>query len=179
MIWATSLLDWIIAFESWANKLLQRSSTSLVAAAAAKSLQSCLTLCDLIDDSLPQILYRWATGEVFDSSLPQVRNGTFYLYLFALALSPISSLGSSAVDILTRACLVAQAVKNLPAMQETWVRSLGWQDSLEKGMATHSSILAWRIPWTKEPGRLRSMGLQRVTHDWVINTNYICKSCLC
>jgi len=74
-------------------------------------------------------------------------------------------LGSSAVDILTRACLVAQAVKNLPAMQETWVPSLGWQDSLEKGMATHSSILAWRIPWTKEPGRLRSMGLQRVTHD--------------
>ena len=53
-------------------------------------------------------------------------------------------------------------VKNLPAMQETWVSSLGWEDPLEKGMATHSSILAWRIPWTGEPGELQSMGLQRV-----------------
>ena len=56
-------------------------------------------------------------------------------------------------------------VKNLPAMQETRVRSLGWEDPLEKGMATHSSILAWRIPWTEEPGRLQSMGLQRVGHN--------------
>ena len=55
---------------------------------------------------------------------------------------------------------VAQSVKNLPAMQETWVQFLGWVDPLEKEMATHSSILAWRIPWTKEPGRLRSMGSQ-------------------
>ena len=61
-----------------------------------------------------------------------------------------------------RASLVAQMVKNQPAMQETWVRSLGWEDPLEEGMATHSSILAWRIPWTEEPGRLQSMGLQRV-----------------
>ena len=53
---------------------------------------------------------------------------------------------------------MAQTVKNLPAVQETRVRSLGWEDPLEKGMATHSSILAWRIPWTKEPGRLQSMG---------------------
>ena len=51
------------------------------------------------------------------------------------------------------ASLVAQAVKNLPAMQETWIQFLGWKDSLEKEMATHSSILAWRIPWTEEPGR--------------------------
>ena len=51
------------------------------------------------------------------------------------------------------ASLAAQLVKNLPAMQETWVQSLGWEDPLEKGMATHSSILAWRIPWTEEPGR--------------------------
>jgi len=49
-------------------------------------------------------------------------------------------------------------VKNVPTMQETWVRSLGWEDPLEKGMATHSSILAWRIPWTEETGRLQSMG---------------------
>ena len=56
-------------------------------------------------------------------------------------------------------------VKNLPAMQETWVRSLGREDLLEKGMAIHSSILAWKIPWTGEPGGLQSMGSQRVGHD--------------
>ena len=55
---------------------------------------------------------------------------------------------------------MAQTVKNPPAIQETWVRSLGWEDLLEKGMATHFSILAWRIPWTEEPGGLQSMGSQ-------------------
>ena len=59
-----------------------------------------------------------------------------------------------------RASLVAQLVKNLPAVKETWVRSLGQEDALEKEMATHSSILAWRIPWTEEPGGLQSMGSQ-------------------
>ena len=59
----------------------------------------------------------------------------------------------------------SSAVKNLPPMQETQVRSLGQEDSLEEGMATHSSILAWRIPWTEEPGRLQSIGSQRVRHD--------------
>ena len=58
------------------------------------------------------------------------------------------------------ASLVAQMVKRLPAMQETWVRPLGWEDPLEEGMATHSSILAWRIPRTEEPGGLQFMGLQ-------------------
>ena len=61
--------------------------------------------------------------------------------------------------------LVAQMVKNLPSMKVTWVRSLGWEDPLEKGMATDSSILAWRIPQTEAPGRLQSMGLQRVRHN--------------
>ena len=65
-----------------------------------------------------------------------------------------------------RASLVAQMVKRLPAMHETGVWSLGWEDPLEKEMATHSSILAWKIPWTEELGRLQSMGLQRVGHDW-------------
>ena len=59
----------------------------------------------------------------------------------------------------------AQTVKNLPAIQETWVRSLGWEDPLEKGRATHSSILAWRIPWTEEPGGPLSTGSHRVGHD--------------
>ena len=64
-----------------------------------------------------------------------------------------------------RASLVAQTVKHLPAMQETWVRSLGWEDLLEKEMATHSSTLAWKIPWMEEPGRLQSIGSQRVGHN--------------
>ena len=62
--------------------------------------------------------------------------------------------------------LVAQMVKSLPAMQETWVRSLVQEDPLKKGVATHSSILAWRIPWRKEPGGLQSMASQRVRHNW-------------
>ena len=66
---------------------------------------------------------------------------------------------------ITRASLVAQTVKHLPAMWETWVRSLGWEDPLDKEMATHSSTLAWKIPWMEEPGRLQSMGLQRVGHN--------------
>ena len=63
------------------------------------------------------------------------------------------------------ASMVAQVVKRLPAVQETQVQSLGWENPPEKEMATHSSILAWRIPWTEEPGGLQSMGLQRVRHD--------------
>ena len=62
------------------------------------------------------------------------------------------------------ASLVAQRVKRLPAMQETWIRSVGWEDPLEKEMATHSSTLAWKIPWTEKPDRLQSMGSQRVGH---------------
>ena len=64
-------------------------------------------------------------------------------------------------------------VKNLPAMRETWVRSLGQEDPLEEGMATHSSILAWRIPWTEDPGRLQSMGSQRVGHNWTTEYAYL------
>ena len=64
-----------------------------------------------------------------------------------------------------KASLVAQMLKRLPALWETWVQSLGQKDPLEKEMATHSSILAWRIPWKEEPGVLQSTGLQRVGHD--------------
>ena len=63
------------------------------------------------------------------------------------------------------ASFMAQLVKNLPAAWETWVRSLSWEDPLEKGMATHSSVVAWRIPWTEEPGGLQSTESQRVGHD--------------
>ena len=74
--------------------------------------------------------------------------------------------------------LVAQTVKNLPAMQEMRVWSLGWEDPLEKEMATHSSILAWRIPWTEEPGRLQSMG-RRVGHDLVSDSTTTTRSYNC
>ena len=63
------------------------------------------------------------------------------------------------------ASLVAQMVKNLPVIRETWVQSLGWKDPLEEGMATHSSILAWTVPWTEDPGGIQSMGSERVGHD--------------
>ena len=74
--------------------------------------------------------------------------------------------------------LVAQTVKNLPAVQEVWF--LDQEDPLEEGMATHSSILAWRIPWTEEPGKLQSMGSQRVRHNWATNdfTFTFCNSAL-
>ena len=67
---------------------------------------------------------------------------------------------------------VAQRLKHLPVMWETQVRSLGREDPLEKEMATHSSILTWRIPWMEEPGRLQSMGLQRVGHDWATSLHF-------
>ena len=72
--------------------------------------------------------------------------------------------------------LVAQMVKNLPAMRETQVQFLGEEDPLEKGMATHSSILPWRIPWTEKLGRLQSMGLQRAGHNCTTNTLTFCES---
>ena len=78
--------------------------------------------------------------------------------------------------------LVAQMVKNLPAMQGTCVQSLGWEDPLVEGVANHSSIFAWGIPWTQEPGGLQSMGLQRGRHNWATNTDkviwYVCVGCV-
>ena len=77
------------------------------------------------------------------------------------SVHPLTSVPAS----IRRASLVAQTAKNLTAGQETWVPSLSREDPLEKGMATHSSILAWRIPWREEPGGLQSMGSERVEHD--------------
>ena len=71
---------------------------------------------------------------------------------------------------------MTQTVKHLFAVQETWVRSLGWEDPLEKEMAAPSSILAWEIPWTVEPGRLLSMGSQRVRHDWATSLHFFTSS---
>ena len=69
--------------------------------------------------------------------------------------------------------LVAQRVKRLPTMWDTWVQSLGWEDPLEKEMATHSSALAWKISWMEKPGRLQSMGSQRLGHDWVTSLSLL------
>ena len=94
-----------------------------------------------------------------------VKNYT-YISLHRVGYSPQ---GRKELDTTERlyfeSSLVAQMVKHLPVMWETWVRSLGWEDLLEKEMATHSSTLAWRIPRTEEPGRLQSMGSQRVRYD--------------
>ena len=76
--------------------------------------------------------------------------------------------------VLTLTSLVAQTVKRPPTMWETWVQFLGQEDPLEKEMTTHSSILAWRIPWTEEPGRLQSTGSLRVGHDWVTSLSLSC-----
>ena len=78
-------------------------------------------------------------------------------------LSSLQKLKVTAFPIYNWTSLVAQMVKNPPAMQKTWVQSLGWEDPLEEGMATHPSILSWRIPWTEESGGLQSMGSQRAT----------------
>ena len=89
-------------------------------------------------------------------------------HLLSLPLKYLRS--SKGLSFPWAASLVVQMVKNLPAMWETWVRFLCREDLLEKRMATHSSTLAWRIPWTEEPGGLQSMGSQRVWHDWATNT---------
>ena len=83
----------------------------------------------------------------------------------SLAFSALLSLGHHIIYTACKTSPVAQTVKNLPAMQKTQVQSLGQGESLEKEMATHSSILAWRISWTEEPDRLQSMGLQSIRHD--------------
>ena len=111
-----------------------------------------------------KVPWDWATGQ----SIP-ADSSTFEFFIY----NPLNSffLGQFGWDHPSlRASLVAQTIKNLPAMWETWVRSLGWEDLLEEEMAIHSSILAWRISCTEEPGRLQSIGSKRVGQDWVINT---------
>ena len=88
-----------------------------------------------------------------------IKNSPWNWEIRALLISVIS------MDSLNLASLVAQTVKCLPAMWETWVRSLGREDTLQKEMATHSSTLAWKMPWLEEPDRLQSMGSQRVRRD--------------
>ena len=144
--------------------------------------QSCLTLGDPMDCSLPGssvhgiFQARVRSGLPFPSpgDLPNPGIGPGSPAVQADALPPKPQFNSwlgkicwrkESLPTSTRAFLVAQLVKNPPAVWETWVQSLGWKDPLEKEIATHSNTLAWKIPWTEEPGRLQSMGLQRVRHD--------------
>ena len=85
------------------------------------------------------------------------------LVLWMLSFKPLFH---SPLSLSSRGSLVLLHLKRLPTMQETWIPSLGWEDPLEKEMAAHSSILAWKIPWTEEPGWLLFMGSQRVGHNW-------------
>ena len=120
-----------------------------------------------------RVAFQWVGG----NSLLQVGSRTGHLWSQSSQMTALTlllpwwkTLKGSSFPNPKGPSLVAQTVNNPPIMQETWVQSLGWADPLEKGMATHFSILAWRISWTEELGRLQSMGLQRVGHDWATNT---------
>ena len=136
--------------------------------------KSCLTLCNPIDCStwgFPVLHYllefaqthvHWVSDAIqpFHSPLPPALNLSQHQGLFQWV-------GSQHQMAKVFELQVAQRLKRLPAVRETRVQSLGWEDPLEKEMATHSSTLVWRIPWREEPGRLQSMGSQTVGHDWV------------
>ena len=94
----------------------------------------------------------------------------FYSFFFPASKPTSVCSQNSPSSFLRIGSLVAQTVKNLPAMQEIWVPSLGWEDPLAKGRAIHSSILAWRIPWTEELGGLLTIGSQTIRHYWATNT---------
>ena len=115
----------------------------------------------------------WGGGKnklFFSSTFLSLSHIKRFFFFFSLSLELMIAQQTTQFKFLLRiiwASLVAQLVKNLSAMWETWVWSLGPEDPLKQELATHSSILAWRIPWTKEPGGLQSMGLQRVGHDYI------------
>ena len=115
-------------------------------------------------------IYGVAQGRTQLKWLSNSSSGSVYISVLLSQFVPPSPSATS---------LVAQMVKHLPAIRETWVRSLCWEDLLEKEMATHSSILAWRIPRTEEHGRLQSMGSQRVRHDWATSLSLSLLLLLC
>ena len=160
-------------------------------------IQSCLTLCHPMDCSPPFSVHGSLQARILDgvtvsssreSSQPQDRSWVShiagrFITIWTTRESPKQSGGNSkSIDLSlerpgfnhqvysTMAFPGGSDVKNLPAMWKTPVQSLGWEDTLEKGMAIYSSILACRIPWTEVSGGLQSVGLQRVGHDWASNT---------
>ena len=129
-------------------------------------LQSCPTLCSPMDSSLPgSNVHGILQARMLEwVAVPSSRGSSWlrdWIHISCIAdrFFTTEPLGKPKIN-----------GSDLPAMQETWVWSLGWEDPLEKETASHPSILAWRIPWTKEPGGLQSMGSQRVGHDWATNT---------
>ena len=130
-----------------------------------KSHQSCLTLCDPMDfsssDSSVHGIFQARILEWFD--MPSSKGSSWPRDWTQVSCLPYWQAGSLPRVPPGRASLVAQMVKNLPTMRETWVRLLGWEDPLEESMATHSDVLAWESPWTED---LQSMGSQRVGHNW-------------
>ena len=126
---------------------LRRNGITLI---VSKRIWNAVLGCSLKNDRMISVHFQ---GKPFSVTVIQVYTST-------------SNADEAEVEWL--ASLVAQRLKCLPAMRETWVWSLGREDPLEKEMATHSSILAWRVPWMEEPGGLQSTGLQRVRHNWAI-----------
>ena len=143
--------------------------------------QLCLTLCEPMDCSLPGssvrgilqarilewIAISFSRGSSWPRDWTQVsriagRHFTDWPWIFYR----IKMFENYSTSQFQGTSLVAQTVKHLSTMWESWVWALGWEDPLEKEMAIHSSTVAWKIPWTEEPGTLQSMGLQRVGHDW-------------
>ena len=110
------------------------------------------------------ISFHWSLRKAFLSLLVVLWNSAFKWVNLSFSPLPFASLLFTA--IFKASSLVAQTVKRLSTMRKTWVRSLGQEDPLEKEMAIHSSTIAWKIPWTEEPGRLQSIRSQRIGHDW-------------
>ena len=153
--------------KSWTGrKYLQ--STYLIKDNESKSMKNSLSSCGRLND-VSQSYLGLNSLNLWMSSYMTKRNFADVIKLRILRWRDYPGLFGWALNIIG-ASLVTQMVKNLPAMWETWVRSLGQEDPVDKGMATHPSILAWKIPWTEEPGRLQSIGLPRVGHNWATNT---------
>ena len=133
-------------------------------------------LCDT--DMISKLMYLNTINYLNNLSSVKCENTSKNIYSWIPSQAPHIHSAESYV-ILFLIFPVAHMVKILPAMRETWVWSLVQEDPLEKGMAIHSSILAWRIPWTEEPDRLHFVGSQRVRHDWVTKTSTVtATSCL-
>ena len=120
---------------------------------------------------LPQIAYSTLVKQTNPLISPAVSRRSFNMSFVEFTFY-VKKIIEVFFFVVVEASLVAQVVKRLPAVQETRVRSLSQEDPLEKEMATHSSTLAWKIPWIEDPGRLQSMGLQRVRHDWATSLHF-------
>ena len=133
----------------------------------ASSLYSFLTACQTASEPISPVQYKDKSSPGSSAGKESACNAEDPGEIPGSGSSPGEGLGCPLqYSWASWASLVAQMIRNLPAMKETWVPSLGWEAPLEEGMATHSSILVWRIPWTEEAGGLQSTGSQKAGHDW-------------